>query len=47
MNYYKELIKRYHPDVNNNSKYSNSICRVINELKNKPEQLRNLYERLV
>jgi hypothetical protein len=47
MNYYKELMKVWHPDLNGNSLFSNSICKTVNKLKNQPDKLQNLYLHLV
>ena len=49
MNYYKELIKYYHPDLNKNKKFARVITRVIIKLnkENNTGAIRNLYERLI
>jgi curved DNA-binding protein CbpA len=46
--YYKELIKKYHPDLNGDSKASTVITKVINKLmfEQKEDELKNLYERI-
>ena len=49
INYYNELIKMFHPDLNNNSKFSMVITKIINRFKNDNDvfKLKNLYDRLV
>jgi curved DNA-binding protein CbpA len=48
MNYYKEIIKQYHPDLNKNSRVCAVITKVANKLReeNKLQELKNLHERL-
>lgn len=47
MNYYKEIIKKCHPDLHNNSLFYNQICKIANNNKNNETVLRNIYYRLV
>lgn len=49
IDFHKELIKKFHPDQNNNSKYCTVITKVINKLKRqgKQKELENLYNRLI
>lgn len=47
--YHHELIKKFHPDPNNNSPISRGVTKAVNTLKSKNDLfgLKNLYERLV
>jgi len=47
--YYKELVRKFHPDLNNNSTSSKAIMRVVNNLRSENDLfgLKNLYERLI
>lgn len=49
INYYNELIKMFYPDLNNNSKFSIVITKIINRFKHNNDvfKLKNLYDRLV
>ena len=46
MDYYKILVKKFHPDLNNNSRYCTAILKVINKSRGDEKALKNLYERM-
>lgn len=46
--YYKELVKKYHPDLNNDCRMCTVVMKVINKLRRegKVKELENLYRRM-